>query len=105
MRGYEARRIAANIAKLPELLSRPLDKVKNAKPPAVIVGRWLVLLSFVCLVIVVLTHVAETIHVFPGMGWGLPDSPGHYLDLVSAVLGSILLIAGVIISSNRRRPR
>ena len=69
------------------------------------VGRWLLLLSFVCLVIVVLTHVAEMLHVFPGMGWGLPDSPGHYLDLVSAVLGSILLIAGVIISSNRRRPR
>ena len=51
--------------------------------------------------IVVLTHVAERFRLFPGMGWGLPDSPGHYLDLVSALFGSVLLIAGVLISSNR----
>jgi hypothetical protein len=67
------------------------------------VGRWLLLLGFACLLIVVFTHVAETLHWFPGMRWGLPDSPGHYLDLVSAVLGSALLIAGVFISFNRRR--
>jgi hypothetical protein len=59
------------------------------------VGRWLLLLGFAFLLIVVLTHVAETLHVFPGMGWGSPNSPGHYLDLVSAVLGSMFLIAGV----------
>ena len=73
-----------------------MDKIKNPKPPAVMVGRLLLLLSFVCLVIVVLTHLAEMFHLFPGMGWGLPNSPGHYLDFVSAVLGSILLIAGMI---------
>jgi hypothetical protein len=28
-----------------------------------------------------LTHVAERFDLFPGMGWGLPNSPGHYLDL------------------------
>jgi hypothetical protein len=55
--------------------------------------------------IVVLIHIAEKLHVFPGMGWGLPDSPGHYLDLVSAVLGSMLLIAGIMIGFIRRRPR
>ena len=32
------------------------------------VGRWLLLLGFACLVIVVFTHVAETLHLFPGMG-------------------------------------
>jgi hypothetical protein len=33
----------------------------------------------------------------PGMGWGLPASPGHYLDLVSAVAGgALLLLAGVL---------
>jgi len=32
------------------------------------------------------------------MGWGLPNSRGHYLDLVSAVLGSTLLIAGAVLS-------
>jgi hypothetical protein len=41
----------------------------------------------------VLTHVAERLHLSPGMGWGLPDSPGHYLDFISAVLGCALLIA------------
>ena len=69
------------------------------------VGRCLLFLAFVCLVIVVFTHVAERLHVFPGMGWGLPDSPGHYLDLVSAVLGSLLLIAGIMIGFSRLRPR
>jgi hypothetical protein len=43
---------------------------------------------------------------FSRMGWGLPDSPGHYLDFVSAVLGCALLIAGMIwISFNARRAR
>jgi len=66
----------------------------------------LLLLGFVCLVIVVLTHVAERLHVSPRMGWGLPDSPGHYLDFVSAMLGTMLLIAGMIwISFNARRSR
>jgi hypothetical protein len=67
------------------------------------VGRCLLFLAFVCLVIVVLTHVAERLHVFPSMGWGLPDSPGHYLDLVSAVLGAMLLVAGI--GCSRQRPR
>jgi hypothetical protein len=62
------------------------------------IGRCLLLLGFVCLAIVVLTHVAEMLNVFPGMGWGLPNSPGHYLDLVSAVLGSMLLVAGVALN-------
>lgn len=69
------------------------------------VGRWLLLFGFVCLVIVVLTHVAEMLNVFPGMGWGLPNSPGHYLDLVSAVLGTMLLIAGIVIVFSRERRR
>ena len=71
----------------------------------VTVGRCLLLFGFICLVIVVFTHVAERLHIFPGMGWGLPDSPGHYLDLVSAVLGSMLLIAGVVIGFSRQRSR
>jgi hypothetical protein len=68
------------------------------------VGRGLLLLGFVCLAVVVLTHVAEWLRVFPGMGWGLRSSPGHYLDFVSAVLGCALLIVGMIwISFNTRR--
>ena len=70
------------------------------------VGHCLLLLGFVCLAIVVLTHVAEELHMLPGMGWGLPDSPGHYLDFTSAVLACALLITGMIwISVNARRSR
>jgi hypothetical protein len=35
---------------------------------AMTVGRWLPLLGFICLAIVVFTHVAEELHLFPGMG-------------------------------------
>ena len=62
------------------------------------VRRSLLLASVVFLLVVVLTHVAERFDVFPAMGWGLPDSPGHYLDFVSAMLGSMFLIVGVALS-------
>jgi hypothetical protein len=55
------------------------------------------------LVVVVLTHVAETFKLFPIMGWGLPTSPGHYLDLISAVLGCTLLPLGSLGSAIARR--
>ena len=71
-----------------------------------VIGRRLLLLGFACLVVVVLTHVAEMLHFFPDMGWSLPGGPGHYLDFVSALLGSMLLITGMIwISFNARRSR
>jgi hypothetical protein len=54
------------------------------------------LFGLIFLVIVVLTHIAEKHQVFPGMGWGLPNSIGHYLDLVSAILGGTLLLLGLI---------
>ena len=59
--------------------------------------RWLLSLGFACLAVVVLSHVAEKLHLFPGMGWGLPNSPGHYLDFTSAVLGGTLLVAGIMV--------
>jgi uncharacterized membrane protein HdeD (DUF308 family) len=49
----------------------------------------------VCFGVVFLTHVAETFRILPMMGWGLPNSAGHYLDLVSAVLGCTLLALGL----------
>ena len=60
------------------------------------VWRFLQLLGATCLGIVVLTHVAETFHLVPKMGWGQPDSAGHYLDLISAILGLILLPFGYV---------
>jgi hypothetical protein len=58
-----------------------------------------------CLALMLLTHVAERLHVLPGMGWGMPDSPGHYLDLVSAILGFVLLAAAYIVRYRLKRSR
>ena len=55
-----------------------------------------------CLFVVVLTHIAERFHIFPVMGWGLPNSPGHYLDLTSAVTGCVLLLLGTILKYRDR---
>jgi hypothetical protein len=49
----------------------------------------------VLLLIMMLTHVAEAFSLLPQMGWGRPGTPGHYLDLVSAVTGLALLVSGV----------
>jgi hypothetical protein len=54
-----------------------------------------------CLVMVVLTHVTEAYHLLPGMGWGLPNTPGHYLDLFSAIIGLILLPLGYVLAQRR----
>jgi hypothetical protein len=67
------------------------------------VWRRLQIFGAVCLVIVLLTHVAERFDLLPGMGWGLPRSPGHYLDLVSAILGCILLPLGFLGNAFMRR--
>jgi hypothetical protein len=51
------------------------------------------LLGAGCLVLVVLTHLAEALRLFPSMGWGEPNSVGHYTDFTSAILGITLLLA------------
>ena len=61
------------------------------------------LLGAACLMIVVFAHVAEAFSLFPWMGWGLPDSAGHYVDLVSAVAGLILFPIGHLARSLARR--
>jgi hypothetical protein len=58
--------------------------------------RLLLFVAFGCFVLVVLTHVAERLQVLRGMGWGLLHSPGHYLDLFSAVAGVALLATGIV---------
>jgi hypothetical protein len=58
-------------------------------------GRILLLLGSGFLILVVLTHIAEAFHIFPAMGWGLPNSAGHYLDLVS-ILGCTFLPLGFL---------
>lgn len=54
------------------------------------------------LVMVVLAHLAETFRWLPAMGWGRPDSVGHYLDLVSAIMGVTLLLLGYLAGALHR---
>lgn len=55
--------------------------------------------------LVMLTHVAERLDILPAMGWGLPNSPGHYLDLISAVSGIGLLVVAALARFVVRVPR
>ena len=52
-----------------------------------------------CLVLVVLTHVAEALHLFPSMAWGGEHSIGHYVDLVGALFGATLFPAGYLLGA------
>ena len=60
-------------------------------------GRFLQALGAGCLLIDVLTHVAEALDLFAFMHWGEEQSLGHYLDLSSAVLGVTLLPLGYVV--------
>jgi hypothetical protein len=66
-------------------------------------GSLLQLAGAGCLLIVVLTHVFEALYFLPWMHWGRQHSVGHYLDLLSAVLGLTLLPAGYVLRRLRRR--
>ena len=52
-----------------------------------------------CLMVVVLTHVSEELHLLPWMRWGLQHSVGHYIDFSSAVLGLTLFPVGYLLDS------
>jgi hypothetical protein len=56
------------------------------------------------LVMVVLTHLCEGLHLFPGMDWGAEHSVGHYLDLWSAGLGLTLFPVGYLLHALKRHP-
>lgn len=59
-------------------------------------GYFLQLVGAGCLVIVILTHFCEALHLFPWMHWGNGNSVGHYLDLGSAALGLTLFPVGYL---------
>ena len=61
------------------------------------VWSFLQLLGAGCLLVVVLTHVCEALHLLPWMHWGEDHSVGHYLNLVSAVLGLTLFPSGYLV--------
>ena len=54
-------------------------------------------------VVVVLAHLAKGLKALPGMGWGRPDSAGHYLDFFSAACGSVLFSGGWLLRRARKR--
>jgi succinate dehydrogenase/fumarate reductase cytochrome b subunit len=55
-----------------------------------------------CLVIVVLAHFCEGLHLLPSMRWGDERSIGHYLDLMSAVLGLTMFPIGYLLCALRK---
>jgi hypothetical protein len=63
---------------------------------ATTVASFLQLLGAGCLVIVVLAHLSEALHLSPWMNWGRLHSIGHYLDFWSAVLGLALFSIGYL---------
>ena len=67
------------------------------------VWSFLQLLGAGCLVVVVLTHVSEALHLFPGMNWGLEHSVGHYVDFWSAVLALTLFPTGYLLHALAKR--
>ena len=54
------------------------------------------------LVIVVVAHVCEALHLLPWFGWGQEHSVGHYIDLSGAILGLVLLPLGYVFRRRRR---
>jgi hypothetical protein len=66
-------------------------------------GSRLQLLGAGCLMVVVLSHVCEALHLFPWMHWGLEHSVGHYFDFWSAVLGLTLFPVGYLLHAFTKR--
>lgn len=60
-------------------------------------GYLLQLIGIPCLVIVALAHVFESFQLLPFMGWGQTRSPGHFVDLVAAVLGAATVLPGLFL--------
>jgi hypothetical protein len=54
-------------------------------------------------VIVVIAHICEALNLLPWMHWGLQRSPGHYLDLTSAIVGLILFPIGYLLQTISKR--
>jgi hypothetical protein len=66
-------------------------------------GSFLQPLGAGCLMVVVLAHICEALHLFPWMHWGAEHSVGHYLDLGSAVLGLTLFPIGYLLHALTKR--
>jgi hypothetical protein len=50
-----------------------------------------------CFAIMGATHGFEAFSVLPTLGWGRPDSVGHFIDLSAALLGVVLVAASFLL--------
>jgi len=70
-----------------------------------LVGWYLTAFGVACLVVAVLTRASEVHHLLPWMGWGFKHSAGHYLNLVSSILGIVLASSGFLLRKVFSTPR
>src|SRR5579863_6878467 len=53
-------------------------------------------LGLSCFGVMALTHASEAFGIFPMLRWGQTRSIGHYIDLVAALSGVALMVAGFV---------
>ena len=51
-------------------------------------------LGLSCFGVMALTHAFEAFALFPTLGWGQRRSVGHYIDLIAALSGVVLIAVG-----------
>ena len=54
------------------------------------------------LLVVIVAHLCEALGWLPLMGWGRPNTIGHYVDLAGAVLGVTLAPVGYVLSRSAK---
>jgi len=54
-----------------------------------------------CFAVMAATHVFEEFSLLPALGWGRPDTVGHFIDLTAAPLGVVLVAASFLLRSHR----
>jgi hypothetical protein len=64
-------------------------------------SSFLQLIGAGCLVVVVLTHLCEGLHLLSWMQWGHKHSLGHYLDFLSAAFGFTFFPIGYLLHAIR----
>jgi len=66
------------------------------------IGACLQLLGAGFLMIVVIAHFCEAFGLLTWMNWGRQHSIGHYINLVSAILGVTLVLVGYVMRRSRK---
>ena len=56
-----------------------------------------------CFGVMALTHVFEAFSILPAFGWGQPNTIGHLIDLVSAMLGVMFVTTSFLLWRREHR--